>query len=267
MHHQLYPLEYFLKTQQDLGVKSIELWGGAPHFYVDDHGFQPDYKEIRKMIEEDYGIHVGVFTAECACYQFQIAAWNDAVWEKSIEYYKRDLECAELMGAHITQITCAGGAWDRDPKYAFERAVEALRILGPAAADHDVTLTVETLRPEESNVVTTLPELKELLKAVDHPNVKAAVDTCAMGVACETLEEWFRELGSDIRHMHFIDGKPYGHLIWGEGNHVLEDWLQILNDNHYEGYLGQELTDLRYRFDPAPYDARNIAAFKPYFIN
>lgn len=267
MHHQLYPLEYFLKTQQQLGVKSIELWAGGPHFYVDDHGFSPNYKEIRKMIEEDYGIHVGVFTAECACYQFQIAAWEDAVWEKSIEYYKRDLECAELMGAHITQITCAGGAWDKEKEFAFERAMKALRILGPVAADHGVTLTVETLRPEESNIVTKLPELKALLAAVDHPNVKAAVDTCAMGVACETLEEWFAELGSDIRHMHFIDGRPYGHLIWGEGNHVLEDWLQVLNDNHYEGYLGQELTDIRYRFDPAPFDAKNVAAFRPYFIN
>ena len=51
MHHQLYPLEYFLKTQRDLGVKTIELWAGGPHFYVDDHGFSPNYREIRKMIE------------------------------------------------------------------------------------------------------------------------------------------------------------------------------------------------------------------------
>ena len=25
----------------------------------------------------------------------------------------------------------------------------------------------------------------------------------------------FRALGPDIRHMHFIDGTPYGHLVWG----------------------------------------------------
>lgn len=41
------------------------------------------------------------------------------------------------------------------------------------------------------------------------------VDTCAMGVANETLEDWFTVFGDDIRHMHFVDGNPYGHLIWG----------------------------------------------------
>ena len=264
IHWKLYPFEDFLKTQQQLGVKTIEFWATAPHFLVDEDGYQENYREVRKMIEEQYGLKVGAFTPECACFPYQIASWDKGLWERSIEYYKNGLECASLFGAKIEQITCCGGAWDQEPEYAFERAVEALRILGPAAADNGVTLTVETVRPEESNVVTTLPELKRLLKAVDHPNVKAAVDTCAMGVANETLEEWFDCLGSDIRHMHFIDGRPYGHLIWGEGLHPLDDYIETLNRNHYEGYLGQELTVVDYWFDPAQTDRKNMQAFAPY---
>ena len=267
MHHQFYPLEYFLQTQHDLGVKTIEFWGGNPHFYIDAEYYQDNCEELRKMMAEQYDIRIGAFTPECACYQFQIAAWEGEIWKKSIEYYKKGLEAASRLGAGIMQITCAGGAWDKEREFALERAIKALRILGPVAADNGVTITVETLRPEESNIVTTMAELKTVLDAVDHPNVKAAVDTCAMGVACETLEQWFACFGSDIRHMHFIDGKPYGHLVWGEGNHVLEDWLQVLNDNNYEGLLGQELTVFDYRFRPAKWDRQNVAAFEPYFSN
>lgn len=263
MHYKLYPLEFFLQTQKKLGVKTIEFWASAPHFLIDEYGYREDYQETRKMIE-DYGLKVGVFTPECASYPYQIASWDDELWKKSLEYYKYGLECAGLFGAKIQQITCAGGARNKDPRYAFERAVESLRILGPIASNYGVTLTVETLRPDESPIVTKLPEMKRLLDAVDHPNVKAAIDTCAMGVANETLEQWFDCLGDDIRHMHFIDGRPYGHLVWGEGLHPLDDYIRTLNDYHYEGYLGQELTVVDYRFKPDEVDRKNMAALEPF---
>ena len=41
--------------------------------------------------------------------------------------------------------------------------------------------------------------------------------------------------------------------------------MQLLNDYHYEGYLGQEITDGRYFDDPKEADRKNIAAFEPYF--
>ena len=58
--------------------------------------------------------------------------------------------------------------------------------------------------------------------------------------------------------------RPYGHLVWGDGLYPLDDFIQVLNDNHYEGYLGQEITDGRYYDDPAEADRRNMAAFAPY---
>ena len=32
IHYLYYSLPYFLDAQQKLGVKTIELWAGAPHF-------------------------------------------------------------------------------------------------------------------------------------------------------------------------------------------------------------------------------------------
>ena len=75
---------------------------------------------------------------------------------------------------------CCGCDWNEDPERVFERAVQMLRKLAPVAADCGVTLAVETVRPEESRMIIKLPELARLLKAVDHPNVKAALDLTAV---------------------------------------------------------------------------------------
>ena len=116
-------------------------------------------------------------------------------------------------------------------------------------------------------MVTTLPELQRLLQDVGHSNVKAGLDTVAMGVAGETPRQWFETLGKDIVHTHFIDGRPYAHLVWGDGLFPLERYLDVLNEFGYEGLLGQEITDGRYFDDPAEADRRAVAAFEPYFVD
>ena len=66
--------------------------------------------------------------------------------------------------------------------------------------------------------------------------------------------------------MHFIDGNPYGHLIWGDGTHDLEEFLRALKRHNYMGYLGQEITEFDYFNIPAAADLRNLKAYEPYII-
>ena len=56
-----------------------------------------------------------------------------------------------------------------------------------------------------------------MVEEVAHPALKAMVDTIATGAAGETLEQWFQAFGTDLIHMHFLDGDPYVHNIWGDG--------------------------------------------------
>ena len=37
---QVQTLDYFLESQQELGVQSIEFWCARPHFLLDDYGFE-----------------------------------------------------------------------------------------------------------------------------------------------------------------------------------------------------------------------------------
>lgn len=265
IHYIYYPLDYMLDAQQKAGYKTIELLGMAPHYLIDYKGYQ-DPVEMRKKAQAR-GLHIACFTPECASYHYTMCGADEGFHHRSMEYFKRALEAAEGMGAKKLLTNCIGGTWDEEYGRVYERAVKSLRELAPVAADHGVTIAVETVRPEESRIVITLPELQRLLCDVGHPNVKAGLDTVAMGVASETPRQWFETLGREIVHTHFIDGRPYAHLVWGDGLFPLERYLDVLNEFGYEGLLGQEITDGRYFDDPAAVDARNVAAFEPYFVD
>ncbi|MDL2219306.1 sugar phosphate isomerase/epimerase [Ruminococcaceae bacterium OttesenSCG-928-O06] len=264
IHYKYHSLDYFLACQQDLGFKTIEMWCCTPHFILDDVGYQST-AELKKKVE-DHGLHIGVFTPECASMPYLICAHDEVAQKKALGYYTNGIRAAGEVGAKVMLTNCCGGDWNEDPERTFERAAKMLRALAPIAADCGVTMAVETVRPEESRMIITLPQLQRLLAEVDHPNVKAALDLTAVGVAGETVKQWFEALGSDIVHMHFADGRPYGHLVWGDGLHPLEDYIALMNQYGYEGYLGQEITDGRYYADPREADRRNFAAFEPYFV-
>lgn len=254
IHYRLYPFEYFLDVQQKLGMKNIELWAVAPHFLLGYDGYQ-DCRQLRKQIE-DRGLKVAAFTPESVTYPFPLCSWNQEIRTLALGYYTNAIRAAAELGAKVVPISCAGALKDGDSSQAVQWAVEALKHLAPIAQENEVVLAVETLCPDVSIVVNTLPELEQLLKAVDHPNVKATLDICSMRTAGETLEQWLQCLGRDIVHIHFTDGRPAGHLVWGQGLHPLDTYIETICTSGYQGYLGMNLSIRGTWFDPALVDEK-----------
>ena len=157
------------------------------------------------------------------------------------------------------------GYLNEDREEGWKRGRDMLARLADYAGTKGITLAMESLRPDETNLATTVDDVKRMLTEINHPNFKAMIDTCPMGVAGETLQQWFYTLGAEnIVHMHFIDGTPYGHLIWGDGNHDLKNWLETVNKNGYTGLLSQEITASDYYQKPFEADCRNFKMFEPY---
>ncbi len=50
INYRMYPFQDFLDTQRELGMKTIELWAGAPHFLM-DYQQRPDCAALRAEIE------------------------------------------------------------------------------------------------------------------------------------------------------------------------------------------------------------------------
>jgi len=264
IHYMRYSLDYFLEAQAKAGIQSIEFWTGAPHYYLDPTIYS-DCKALKQKLA-DRELKLVVFTPENCMYPYQFAAAKPEIFEKSFQYFSNGIKACAELGSPIMQCNSGWGYLDEEREEAWKRSREMLSKLADVAKQEGITLALESLRPEESNLVTTVGDAKRMIEEVNHSNLKVLVDTTAMGVAGETLQDWFDAFGSDIIHTHFVDGNPYGHLIWGDGHHHLEDFLTVLQKNNYTGYLGQEITDSRYFQDPARHDKRNMQAFAP-FIN
>lgn len=262
IHYLYYSLDYFLDVQQELGFKSIELWGGAPHFYLDTMGYE-DVKAVRKKMT-DRGLTPRVFTPENCTYQYQYAAQTPLLFEKSYKYFENGLQVASELGCKMMQCNSGWGYWNEDREEAWKRSREMISRLADKAGELGITMVMESLRPQESNLVTTLKDCKRMFDEVNSPNLKILIDTTAMTVAGETLEQWFEVFGKDVYHTHFIDSAPYGHLYWGDGKADLKAYLEVLKKYGYTGFLGQELTDGEYFDDPKAVDTKNMAAFEKY---
>jgi protein FrlC len=248
IHYKYYPLEYFLDSMVNMQIQNIELWGGSPHFYVEDFSFSA-IKKIRKDITSR-NLNLVCFTPEQCIYPVNIAAREVYIRERSIGYFEKCLEAAAELNAPMMLITSGWGYLSETTSEAWKRSVEALRHLVEYAGTLEILLVLEPLRNDESNLVNTLASLKQMMGEIHSPLMKGMIDTIPMALAGEIIDDYFKTLGSDLIHIHFIDGKPRGHLAWGDGILPLFDYIRILNENHYNGYLTLEITDMGYFLEP-----------------
>ena len=263
IHYRYFSFEYFLEAQMRAGFQTIELWAGSPHFFLSDMEYE-DCVRIKHMIRER-GLTVKVITPENCTVPYQFAAADPELYRRSFSYFKKGLDAGEELGCEIMAVHSGRGNLNEDREEAWKRGRDMLAKLADYAQTKGITLAMESLRPQETNLAVTLKDVKRMFDEISHPNFKAMIDTCAMGVSGENPEQWFQVMGAgNIIHMHFVDGLPYGHLIWGDGRHDLASWLNILKKYHYHGLLSQEITALDYCYEPAKADQRNYQMFVPY---
>ena len=58
------------------------------------------------------------------------------------------------------------------------------------AAENDMMIACESLRPQESLIGWRIDQIKHLFDEVNHPNFKVMIDLTAMSVAGETIQQW-----------------------------------------------------------------------------
>lgn len=261
IHYLYYSLENFLQYQQKIGITAIELWGGCPHVFMDSISYS-DCARIRKLASA-YDQRIIAFTPESIIYPYNVAAPEAMQWEKSKGYFSNAVKATAELGSKIMTINSGYGLENEDVSESWKRSREMLSFLSDIADSEGIEIALETLRPEESKIVTTLQGVQRMLSEVRSEQLKPMIDCTALTVAGEDLEDWFESFGDEIVHMHFIDATSNGgHLAWGDGELNLFESLLKLNKYEYSGYLGQEITDLKYFEKPFQADQQVVESFK-----
>ncbi|AIS02147.1 sugar phosphate isomerase/epimerase family protein [Streptomyces glaucescens] len=239
----------FLDDAVALGRERLELWGIAPHLHIPRVG-DAEARDLRRRIEER-GLSAYCLTPEQVMYPVNVAspvgwlrAWSIALFRRAAEI------CAEL-GAEKLLLTPGRGGEDEPVDAAWRRSVDAIGGIAAYADTLGVTCVLEPLQRVESNLVNDSPTLAAMLDEIGAGRLGAVLDTVTMAVAGETVDDAFAALGDRIQHVHLVDGRPAGHLAWGDGVLPLDDYLRALRRHGYDGWMTFELFgDGTYALDP-----------------
>lgn len=155
-------------------------------------------------------------------------------------HMSRLLRRARAIG--IETIVFGSGGARRVPADGFDRnravdqITDFLRLSAPLAAEHNVMLVVEPLNRRECNIINSIGEAMQYVRAVDHPNVRCLLDTYHFWLEREPLAHLEQAL-PDIRHVHVAD--EHGRLAPGLGGQPTSDYQTIFGILKQGGYAGR----------------------------
>ena len=257
--YQHLPFDRFLDDMVELGLERVELWGIAPQLHVPQLSDE-EARGIRRRLTER-GLAVQCFTPEQVMYPVNVASPVPWLRDSSIAMFRRAAQLCVEFESPMLFLTPGRGFEDEPTDAAWRRSVDAIGEIAAYAATLGLDCVLEPLQRVESNLVNDAATLARMLDEIDAPNLGAALDTVAMAVAGDTVDGYFDALGERIRHVHLIDGRPAGHLAWGDGELPLGEILDALGRRGYGGFATFELFgDGSYAFDPRPALERCLAA-------
>ncbi|WP_167577491.1 TIM barrel protein [Ammoniphilus sp. YIM 78166] len=261
-HYLHYPLPYFLDAMALYGFEKIELWGAAPHLYVEDASLSEIHQVKQEIVQR--GLEVVCFTPEQCMYPINLAAKEKEIRDRSLRYFKKSMDISVELECPMVLVTAGWGYRNEPMQEAWDRAKESLHNLCDYAEQRGLTLALEPLSRVESNLITDLPTLTTMLDAISSPALKGMVDTVPMAMLGEELRSYFDRLGDDLIHIHFIDGNPGGHLAWGDGCLPLESLMETLCEVNYTGALSLEFTSAQYLENPNLAVEKSLKRLEPY---
>ena len=257
--YQHLPFERFLDDMVELGRERVELWGIAPQLHIPQVSVE-EARGLRRRIAER-GLAVHCLTPEQVIYPVNVASPSRWLRASSIAMFRHAAELCVELEAPLLFLTPGRGFENESTDAAWRRSVDAIGEIAAYAGSLGVDCVLEPLQRVESNLVNDASTLARMLDEIAAPNLGAALDTVAMATAGDTVDGYFAALGGRIRHVHLIDGKPNGHLAWGDGELPLGEYLEALGRHGYDGCLTFELFgDGTYAFDPRPALDRCFAA-------
>lgn len=255
-HYIRHSFSFFLNSMREIGLRNIEIWGASPHYFA-EYFDNAMVKDIKKQVAA-HGLKVICMTPEQVTYPINIAAQEDSLRELSVKNHLKTLEHTAILECNLMLLTPGYGNLDEPREEAWKRSADSIARIVRRAEELGITIALEHLSPISSNLINTAAQLKKMLDEVKSPNLKVTMDVVQVGIVGETVEEYFKVLGKDIVHIHFIDGTPGGHLSLGDGSLPLEKNLIDISKNDYRGFLSMEIADRRYFFDPKKADEKSI---------
>lgn len=169
-----------------------------------------DWTEAARLAER-FSLEISGLTCDSGwpAEDHDLANKNALNREKAVDYFKRQIECVKVVGGdYLIVVPSAVGkfrAMGVDTTEDWKWAVESVCNLTETAANNQVTLVIEPLNRYESCIVNTAEDVSRFVKEVDHPNVRALLDTYHMNIEESDIEKAFVTVRDSLEVVHFAD--------------------------------------------------------------
>jgi sugar phosphate isomerase/epimerase len=126
--------------------------------------------------------------------------------------------------------------FDRDQ--AKQQIIDFAKMFVPIAAKNKVTVVAEPLNRGECNVINSVAEAMEYVRAVNHPNFKCLVDSYHLWLENEPVANVAENISS-IKHVHLAD-KDERVAPGLSGKSDYRPLFKVLKQGKYEGLVSVE---------------------------
>ena len=232
-----------------IGYEGVEVLADAPHLYpysVSDS----DLKKLTAFLGRS-GLEVANLNANTAMGYYGRPFWeplfepslanpDEAARSWRIDYTKRCIDLAKLLGSRNVSITSGRAVPGSDPEAAFVLLRQSLEAVLEHAEQAGVRIGIEY---EPGLLVECYEELRALLEAIPSPWLGANLDLGHSHVLGEDPGSVVAGLSSKIFHVHIEDihARKHYHLIPGLGDIDFRRLFRVLEQHGYEGFATVEL--------------------------
>ena len=171
-----------------------------------------------------------------------LAAPNEDVRRRGIEYAKRSIDLAAQLGARYFEICAPQPPVPQLPfpelpvKVLRDNFLEALREICEYASTREIMILLEPLNCYEAypGVLTSVYEAASLIKDLEPYDVGIQPDIFHMNVSDPAIPDALRAVGQYVRHVHLNETN---HCRLGTGHADYREIMRTLRDVGYTGYL------------------------------
>ena len=235
-------------TVKRLGYDGLEI---APFTLAEsaDKVSAEQRKEVRRIVEDNGLEVVGLHWLFAGPDGLHMTTTDDAMWGRTRDYLSCLIDlCADLGG----KVMVLGSPKQRSlvegqtREGARQRAVDMLAGVMDQASQAGATICLEPLSPVETDFINTVAEGMEIVRQIDHPNLRIHLDVKAMCSEGEPVPDIIRSVkAEDVGHFHVNDANLYGP---GMGQVDYAPIAEAINEIGWDKWLSVEV----FKYDPDP---------------
>lgn len=191
--------------------------------------------------------------------------WNIRLTGPDVDYdliashIRAGMSRASALGGKICVIGSGGSrkipdGFDFDTGY--NQFAKVLEIAGDIAAEYGITIVVEPLQADETNLINTVEQGIEIVKKVNKPNLKALADFYHVYRSGETLDA-IRNNEGWLAHLHLARANDDRAMPYEEDIPKINEWAEAVRESGYNGNLSLEGSYLP-EFDECMHRTRKI---------